>query len=745
MKMKDFNKTLLVIMVGTMGLSSCADSWEEMRKEKYEKKWVKTFGEVDPNHTWNLATQVTADLAIKEDALTEYTFKVYTSDPIWGTDAKLLAKATVKTDEVGYAETQIKFDAPSSQERYYITRTDSHGRRLLKVSDIENKKIGVKFGISNYSAESRAGLIDTEDFPVIDLPDYFNDLESVISSAANLEDGLKDSWGNATTNPNQTQSKVYKVTTENFTISGINFETQGQSHGEYKLIIDANCTWDITSYQQVNGIDIIITPGHSLTLTGGNEEGKKCLKASVFSRLFIMEGATLNAFTGNGPINSASLWLEWGETNNEPLIYNSGTINANYITIKTGNLYNSPTGIINIYDDTENKIAAIDFQQGERGTLTNYGKIHAESIIGNGRTENLGATNSGQQGTLNNACFIDVDTEINIKYLNLAANSAIECDYIIINNTTLRASSILRSNTFGAQNATWKFIGDQTTGRALISSQKVEYIHNGGITINGPIYFETNEYGTENGGWNNDGYNNFEKAIENAYANPATGAGHGKVGSAPFLIIPDGFYDEEHDDISKADCVGHGNIPKEFENIVDKSIEWVVAFEDLGSTGDYDFNDAVLGISHDKENNKITVTPLAAGGTIHAEIFYNSENLGEIHKLLGNDATNVPINVNNRGSEGTKTEISVGEDFSITKDWTNFSIKVNGKSGTVYQINPSKEAGDAPQAICMPAPWFWAKEGINIHDAYIQFGGWVTDQETNQKWHQNPTKEKIAL
>lgn len=47
--------------------------------------------------------------------------------------------------------------------------------------------------------------------------------------------------------------------------------------------------------------------------------------------------------------------------------------------------------------------------------------------------------------------------------------------------------------------------------------------------------------------------------------------------------------------------------------------------------------------------------------------------------------------------------------------------------------------------ICMPAPWFWAKEGINIHDAYIQFGGWVTDQETYQKWHQNPTKEKVAL
>lgn len=719
MKMKNFSKTLLVIMIGTMGFSSCADSWEEMRKEKYEKEWVKTFGEVDPNHTWNLATQVTADLAIKEDALTEYTFKVYTSDPIWGTDAKLLAKATVKTDEVGYAETQIKFDAPSSQERYYITRTDSHGRRLLKVSDIENKKIGVKFGISNYSAESRAGLITEGDFPVINLPDYFNDLASIINSAASLENGLKNSWNNTTFDFNQAEKTIYKVSTDNFEIEGINFYTNTSEYGKYKLIIDANCTWDTSNNKyQVQGMDIIITPGSNLTVINDK------LELNPYTRLFIMNGATLTIKTKNGNGDNASLVLQ-SDNNDSQLMYNAGTINVNYLCIKAGNVYNTATGIMNI--DKE-----IDFQCDPTGTLTNYGKIKVESIFGNGRTaENeIGALFSGQHGTINNACFIDVKEEFNILNLNLKENSAIESKYIVINNVTLRQSSILRSEEFSAQNAKWIYVGDTESGRALISTNHTNYLHDGSIDITGPIYYESNTY---------------EDPSDETTIKDSAPLGVGKVGSAPFLIIPDGFYDEEHDDISKADCVGHGNIPKEFEKIVDKSIEWVVAFEDLGSTGDYDFNDAVLGISHDKENNQITVTPLAAGGTMHAEIFYNNENLGEIHNLLGNDATNVPINVNNRGSEGTKKEISVGEDFSITKDWKNFSIQVNGKSGTVYQINPNKEAGDAPQAICMPAPWFWAKEGINIHDAYIQFGGWVTNQETNQKWHQNPTKEKIAL
>ena len=267
-----------------------------------------------------------------------------------------------------------------------------------------------------------------------------------------------------------------------------------------------------------------------------------------------------------------------------------------------------------------------------------------------------------QQGTINNACFIDVDTEINIKYLNLASNSSIECDYIIINNTTLRASSILRSRVFGAQNADWKFVGETETGRALISSEIVEYIHNGGVNIIGPIYFETNGYsetGASNGGLTNE----YQNAIVSAYANNnTTGAGCGVVGSAPFLIIPDGFYDDT--DISKADCVGHGNIPAEFAEIVDRDIQWVVAFEDLGSTGDYDFNDAVFKVSHVAGSNQLTVTPLAAGGTYSIEVRWNGNN---ISKYIGDGTYNANnenldfhqlINSNASGKNGLWQQIN---------------------------------------------------------------------------------------
>lgn len=698
--------TAYLAMICCLCLTACADSLEEMKKESYEANWIKKFGKVDPNHTWNIATPTTANLSIKEDALTEYTFKIYDNDPIWGTDAKLLAKAVVKTDGEGYAQTNTKFDAPAGLEKVYITRTDSHGRRLLKVSNIENKAMKVEFGI--FEEDSRAGLIMDNNFPVIDNPYTEESIRSIIEASTTVEFKDRDNshW-------NFSFAPAYKISEDNFSLDH-NFEQQQAAEaGTYKLIINAqSCT--ISQYEQVQGLDIIIPAGKSLII---NDRLKLLNKA----RIYVMEGGTLIANNGTGFGDNSSILLD----DSNPLVYNAGKIISKYITIKTGNLYNAPTGIIENAED-------IQFQQQETGTLTNYGKIHTESIIGVGRSENsenIGATSSGQQGTLNNACYIKLDTELNIFNLNLAANSSIESQYIVVNNMTLRPSCILRSEEFSAQNASWKFVGDKETGRALISTNHTSYLHSGGIQIDGPIYYESNTFANET----------YKTAIEIA---ASKGLGCGVVGSAPFLIIPDGF---DANDITKADCVGHGNVPQEFENIVDTSIEWVVAFEDLGSTGDYDFNDAVVGISHNAESNQVEITPLAAGGTMKAELYFGNEKLGEIHDLLRSGApTNVPINVDERGNKGQKIIKSVGNGFSISEKWQDLKIVVGGKNSTIV-LEPNKETGRAPQAICMPAPWFWAKEGIHIEDAYKQFGGWTTDQNSNQKWHQTPERGKVAL
>ena len=727
MKMKNFSKTLLVIMIGTMGFSSCADSWEEMRKEKYEKEWVKTFGEVDPNHTWNLATQVTADLAIKEDALTEYTFKVYTSDPIWGTDAKLLAKATVKTDEVGYAETQIKFDAPSSMETYYITRTDSHGRRLLKVSDIENKKIEVKFGISNYSAESR-GLYEEVSFENLKIENPYT-LEWINEKLESTEvkEITNENTNTSISNLGGIVKAINSMPKRNtgFTYNGSNDNKSILIIAGKDIVYETTGNFDPNNREYFSNIDIIIAPNSSLILKQGIQLGSN-------ARIFIMEGGTLNAFPGeyDNQFQKTSIDVEASSS----LFYNAGILDVDHMRIQAGTFYNAETGVLPGNGDPNENPKQSVLSLSDAGTVTNFGKLKANRIIGTQdfSSDQAAADATTQQGTLNNGCFIDVDERIVIKFLNINSNSTIESKAIIINSLSIRDNSIIRSEVFSSQNsdAGWKYIGD--TGKALISTQKTSYLQDGDVKVVGPIYFESNEYGDETD----------KTEITRAYSEETATGSVSQVGNAPILIIPDHNYNG--DDVSKYDCVGHGNIPQEFQTIIDKNIEWAIAFEDLGDIGDYDFNDVVIGVSQD--GNKIKVTALAAGGTLPADVYYKNEKLGEIHELLNRAGDYSPINVKNkRNEESGKRKIYEidPDDFSIEDNWTDFTIQVNGKASAT--ITPSVTVGNVPQALCIPSDWLWPKESINIGDAYADFTNWVQDQDNFKEWYKYHTDGKVAV
>lgn len=688
---------------------------------------MKTFGEVDPNHTWNLATQVTADLAIKEDALTEYTFKVYTSDPIWGTDAKLLAKATVKTDEVGYAETQIKFDAPSSQERYYITRTDSHGRRLLKVSDIENKKIGVKFGISNYRAESR-GLHEEVSFESLKIENPYTEsnISEYLENAKTLDDKKDSDW-----NIGMIAETVKTTQDGEFYVNGTyaQLQTNEQSYGKYRFIINHDVNISNASGNsnkiQIQGLDIIINKGATLTLNAP-------IHLNSYARIFVMEGGTLNAFPGeyDNQFQKTSIDVEASSS----LFYNAGILDVDHMRIQAGTFYNAETGVLPGNGDPEESPKQSVLSLSDAGTVTNFGKLKANRIIGTQdfSSDQAAADATTQQGTLNNGCFIDVDERIVIKFLNINSNSTIESKAIIINSLSIRDNSIIRSEVFSSQNsdAGWKYIGD--TGKALISTQKTSYLQDGDVKVVGPIYFESNEYGDETD----------KTEITRAYSKETATGSVSLVGNAPILIIPDHNYNG--DDVSKYDCVGHGNIPQEFKTIIDKNIEWAIAFEDLGDIGDYDFNDVVIGVSQD--GNKIKVTALAAGGTLPADVYYKNERLGEIHELLNRAGDYSPINVKNkRNEESGKRKIYEidPDDFSIEKNWTDFTIRVNGKASAT--ITPNETVGNVPQALCIPSDWLWPKESINIHDAYADFTNWAKDQNNYKTWYEKHTDGKVAV
>ena len=62
---------------------------------------------------------------------------------------------------------------------------------------------------------------------------------------------------------------------------------------------------------------------------------------------------------------------------------------------------------------------------------------------------------------------------------------------------------------------------------------------------------------------------------------------------------------------------------------------WLLAVEDLGNIGDFDFNDLVVKISHVSGDRHITVEPLASGGTLPIRLFYkdNDAHIGAYKNL----------------------------------------------------------------------------------------------------------------
>ena len=175
----------------------------------------------------------------------------------------------------------------------------------------------------------------------------------------------------------------------------------------------------------------------------------------------------------------------------------------------------------------------------------------------------------------------------------------------------------------------------------------------------------------------------------------------------------------------------------------DGIMPWTIAYEDAAREADFDFNDAVIKILPNKENETCDVTVMAAGTTAKMYLHYDGPdgdvNLGEIHELLGatsdrtiNTNTTVPsVPFKSIGSvKWLKT-------YSVTEDASRFYIEV--KRGTCADcssvIELADERGRMPEAILVAGEWKWPKEGVSIFNAYPSFADWCKDVTNQQIWN----------
>ena len=179
-----------------------------------------------------------------------------------------------------------------------------------------------------------------------------------------------------------------------------------------------------------------------------------------------------------------------------------------------------------------------------------------------------------------------------------------------------------------------------------------------------------------------------------------------------------------------------------------KPFPWTLAFEDVNRNADFDFNDAVIKLVPDFENQTCCVTVLAAGSDERMYLHYEGpdgdQNLGEIHELLGKNKLDI-INTNTSVISTPFVEVDCvpwPNGYTMANDAQRFYIEV--KRGTCADCSdiialPS-EPGVMPEALLVAGNWNWPIEGVHINSAYTDFSKWAKDVTRTRfwEWYKSP-------
>ncbi len=204
--------------------------------------------------------------------------------------------------------------------------------------------------------------------------------------------------------------------------------------------------------------------------------------------------------------------------------------------------------------------------------------------------------------------------------------------------------------------------------------------------------------------------------------------------------------------------VGELPLVMEERNVHYDEAEYVIAYEDMGAIGDFDFNDVVISVRHVAGASMAEVDLRAVGGTLPVYLKYAETSLfggQELHKVLDSSQESkekdfTPINVE-PGHSGIiqhretmlfrEEEITVDpSDFSIVSHASDFKISVVRDDGEQVVMSPANPDLDAtgskiPQAIIVAKHnWNWPTENTRISIAYPVFTDWVNSAGANS-WY----------
>ena len=175
----------------------------------------------------------------------------------------------------------------------------------------------------------------------------------------------------------------------------------------------------------------------------------------------------------------------------------------------------------------------------------------------------------------------------------------------------------------------------------------------------------------------------------------------------------------------------------------DSSFPWTLAFEDIHRGTDYDFNDAVIQLLPDYQEETCHVRVLAAGEKERLFLHYDGPdgdyNLGELHQLLMGDMDRKCINTLEAVASVPFAETQAvpwPSEFTMIKDAQRFYVEV--KRGTCTDCSDAimlaSTPGKLPEAMLIAGEWRWPREGIPVYETYREFPYWAKDAARTRYW-----------
>lgn len=706
---KTFFKSILCASLFVGAFTSCNEVEDLYNPELVREKAKKALGlDIAADQDWNMTSIVTANITLNEDALSDYSFRIYSGNPINDAKAVVLADYPVKTDADGKASASFKFEMPSYLGYVYVARVDDHGRRMIGVAGIKSGVINKAFG-DNTSASTKA--ITDYAFPTITPPYSEDDVNALLTSAYDLTLGLTNDQGFRGM-VGEIGNTVAKIAGEGV-VSNYNFGFDASGYGEYKLVIADGATWELPAGDlRITSVDIIVANGGKLKFTGK-------LELANGARLIVMEGGVVENTTSTASDENINISAGC-------LIYNAGDLNVKKIYSDNGAcLQNDETGV---WKTNTTKCAG----GGGWENFINWGKIESNEIISN-----------GNQGTLYNACLVRANT-LTLDKLSLRENSAIEVPTISCNAFYLRENSIVRATTIKPNQAIIVDYIGASNGNALLSAETLDlngfpqqldaevYVEVKNLYNNGS-YNEQFAVGTHGEYYNQDGFYDLYETFG--------------IGEAPLYIIND-----ETEDIEEAECTGNGNKPNDYVPPT-PAITITYAFEDLNKeVGDYDMNDVVLKCTGPVDG-KITIKLVAVGAQKNLFVYFRNKQNNQQVALFDGKEAHAALGV----AEGTITNtgigdavssleqtISVSSDFLFSTHGDIYIIDEQGRESHIPNFDSSFVKGDAPYGICVPGDWRYPQEYVSIIKAYPAFKDWAGDVN-EQDWYTEDKAESSKV